>query len=238
MTDSLLDDVTSLLNGDFGDDRILKQIARACKNNEVISNYERNYVQKLAEQYLGKKPEITNITISDDSRSDDSRSDDSRSDDSMPKIETSISSQILESKSSSSSNFNLKNSKLLLGFGGVALIIIIAAAILLSNNTDSFSSNPESPLNVTLSVNTDLNSYTRTDLISINGVSNNTKIVNLSIINQNNELVWAEQVSVKNDGQYSTLAIADGSGWEISGTYTLKVENGSEIKSITFLFNS
>ena len=233
MTDMLLDDVNSLLDGDFGDDRILKQIARACKNNEVISNYERNYVQKLAEQYLGKKPEITNITISDDSRSDDSRSDDS-----MPKIETSISSQILESKSSSSSNFNLKNSKLLLGFGGVALIIIIAAAILLSNNTDSFSSNPESPLNVTLSVNTDLNSYTRTDLISINGVSNNTKIVNLSIINQNNELVWAEQVSVKNDGQYSTLAIADGSGWEISGTYTLKVENGSEIKSITFLFNS
>jgi len=228
MTDSLLDDVISLLEGDFGDDRILKQIARACKNNEVISNYERNYVQKLAEQYLGKKPEITNITISDDSRSDDS----------MPKIETSISSQILESKSSSSSNFNLKNSKLLLGFGGVALIIIIAAAILLSNNTDSSSSNPESPLNVTLSVNTDLNSYTRTDLISINGVSNNTKIVNLSIINQNNELVWAEQVSVKNDGQYSTLAIADGSGWEISGTYTLKVENGSEIKSITFLFNS
>ena len=228
MTDSLLDDVTSLLNGDFGDDRILKQIARACKNNEVISNYERNYVQKLAEQYLGKKPEITNITISDDSRSDDS----------MPKIETSISSQILESKSSSSSNFNLKNSKLLLGFGGVALIIIIAAAILLSNNTDSFSSNPESPLKVTLSVNTDLNSYTQTDLISINGVSINTEIVNLSIINQNNELVWAEQVSVKNDGQYSTLAIADGSGWEISGTYTLKVENGSEIKSITFLFNS
>ena len=228
MTDSLLDDVNSLLDGDFGDDRILKQIARACKNNEVISNYERNYVQKLGEQYLGKKPEITNVTISDDSMNDDS----------MPKIETSISSQIFESQPSSSSNFNLKNSKLFLGFGGVALIIIIAAAILLSNNTDSFSSNSESPLKVTLSVNADLNSYTQTDLISINGVSINTEIVNLSIINQNNELVWAEQVSVKNDGQYSTLAIADGSGWEISGTYTLKVENGSDIKSITFLFNS
>ena len=228
MTDMLLDDVNSLLDGDFGDDRILKQIARACKNNEAISNYERNYVQKLAEQYLGRKPEITNVTIPDDSMNDDS----------MPKIESSIPSQIFESQSSSSSNFNLKNSKLLLGFGGVALIIIIAAAILLSNNTDSFSSNSESPLKVTLSVNTDLNSYTQTDLISINGVSINTEIVNLSIMNQNNELVWAEQVSVKNDGIYSTLAIADGSGWEISGTYTLKVENGSEIKSITFLFNS
>ena len=216
MTDSLLDDVTSLLEGDFGDDRILKQIARACKNNEVISNYERNYVQKLAEQYLGKKDEIPSLIESE--------------------IESSIQNQTLQSQVSRSPG--LKNPKLILGFGGVALIIIIAAAILLSNNTDSFSSNPESPLNVTLSVNTDLNSYAKTDLISINGVSNNTKIVNLSIINQNNELVWAEQVSVKNDGRYSTLAIADGSGWEISGTYTLKVGNGSEIKSITFLFNS
>ena len=216
MTDSLLDDVTSLLEGDFGDDRILKQIARACKNNEIISNYERNYVQKLAEQYLGKKDEIPSLIESE--------------------IESSIQNQTLQSPVSRS--LGLKNPKLFLGFGGVALIIIIAAAILLSNNTDSFSSNPESPLTVTLSVNTDLNSYTQTDLISINGVSINTEIVNLSIINQNNELVWAEQVSVKNDGIYSTLAIADGSGWEISGTYTLKVENGSEIKSITFLFNS
>ena len=54
--DLLLNDVNSLLDGDFGDDRILKQIARACKNNEVISNYERNYVQNLVEQYFGKKP--------------------------------------------------------------------------------------------------------------------------------------------------------------------------------------
>ena len=216
MTDSLLDDVTSLLEGDFGDDRILKQIARACKNNEAISNYERNYVQKLAEQYLGKKAEIPSSI--------------------EPEIESSIQNQTLQSQVSRSPG--LKNPKLILGFGGVALIIIIAAAILLSNNTDSFSSNSESPLKVTLSANTDLNSYARTDLISINGVSINTELVNLSITNQNNELVWAEQVSVKNDGRYSTLAIADGSGWEISGTYTLKVENGSEIKSITFLFNS
>jgi hypothetical protein len=216
MTDSLLDDVTSLLEGDFGDDRILKQIVRACKNNEVISNYERNYVQKLAEQYLGKKEEFPSSI--------------------EPRIESSIQNQTLQSPVSRSPG--LKNPKLILGFGGVALIIIIATAILLSNNTDSFSSNTESPLKVTLSVNTDLNSYTRTDLISINGVSIDTEFVNLSITNQNNELVWAEQVSVKNDGRYSTLAIADGSDWKISDTYTLKVDNGSEIKSITFLFNS
>ena len=79
-----------------------------------------------------------------------------------------------------------------------------------------------------------MSSYSQTDLISINGVSLNSKIVNLSIINQNNELVWAEQVSVKNNGKYSTLAIAGGSGWENSGTYTIKVDDGSEIKSDNF----
>ena len=59
MSDSLHDDVKELLDGDFGDDRILKQILRACENNEVISNYERTYVKKLKETYLGKKPQAS-----------------------------------------------------------------------------------------------------------------------------------------------------------------------------------
>ena len=59
--DSLLDDVKALLEKDFGDDRILKQIRRACENNEIISNFERNYVKKLAEKHLGRKSETPNI---------------------------------------------------------------------------------------------------------------------------------------------------------------------------------
>jgi hypothetical protein len=55
-------------------------------------------------------------------------------------------------------------------------------------------------------------------------------------MNQNNELVWAEQVSAKSDGRYATLAIAGGPGWENSGTYTVEVDDGSEIKSIKFSF--
>ena len=54
MIDSLHDDVKALLDKDFGDDRILKQIFRACENNEIISNYERNYVRKLSEKHLGR----------------------------------------------------------------------------------------------------------------------------------------------------------------------------------------
>jgi hypothetical protein len=62
--------------------------------------------------------------------------------------------------------------------------------------------------------------------------------VNLSIENQNNKLVWTEQVSIKSDGRYSTLTIAGGLGWEGSGTYTIIVDNGAETKSNTFAFNA
>ena len=221
----LLDDVNSLLDGDFGDDRILKQIARACKNNEVISNYERNYVQKLAEQHLGKKP-LTNKkpeTITPE----------------IPKIEIPKPEPLVTTQlSQPTNNSKSKNSKLFLGFGGVAVVIIIAAAFLLSNNIDPSQSNIVSEIKIELSVQTDLSSYSKSDLISINGVSQNSNIVNLSILNQNNDLVWAEQVSVKSDGRYSTLAIADGEGWENPGTYNIKVEDGTEIKSIKFTFNS
>ena len=225
MSDMLLDDVNSLLDGDFGDDRILKQIARACKNNEVISNYERNYVQKLAEQYLGKKPLTTKKpeTITPE----------------IPKIEIPKPEPLVTTQlSQPTNNLKSKNSKLFLGFGGIAVVIIIAAAFLLSNNIDSSQSNIVSEIKIELSVQTDLSSYAKSDLISINGISQNSNIVNLSILNQNNDLVWAEQVSVKSDGGYSTLAIADGEGWENSGTYNIKVEDGTEIKSIKFTFSS
>ena len=216
MTDSLLDDVTSLLEGDFGDDRILKQIARACKNNEAISNYERNYVQKLAEQYLGKKAEIPSSI--------------------EPEIESSIQNQTLQSQVSRSPG--LKNPKLILGFGGVALVIIIVAAVAFSSNSDSFTSDPKSEIQLTLTIQTDLSSYSHKDIISISGTCTNSEIVNLSIKNEKNNLVWAEQLSIKNNGKYSTLAIAGGSGWENSGTYTVTVDSGSEIKLIKFSFTS
>jgi len=225
MSDILLDDVNSLLDGDFGDDRILKQIARACKNNEVISNYERNYVQKLAEQHLGKKP-LTNKkpeTITPEIPRIE-----------IPKPEPLVTTQLSQPNNHSKS----KNPKLFLGFGGIAVVIIIATAFLLSNDVNPSESNIASEIKIELSVQTDLSSYAKSDLISINGVSQNSNIVNLSILNQNNDLVWAEQVSVKSDGRYSTLAIADGEGWENSGTYNIKVEDGTEIKSIKFTFNS
>jgi hypothetical protein len=229
MNNSLLDDVKALLDKDFGDDRILKQIYRACENNEVISNYERNYVQKLAEKHLGKRPEIIQTpTIEQKPIIPDVA---------IPQTQSIQKMQTFQPEPRKS-YLKTKNSKIMLGIAGLALIIIIAGASSFSFDVTPKVETPTSTVPVTLSIQSDLSSYNKQDLISISGVSNTSGTVNLSIENPNNELVWAEQVYLKSNGAYSTLAIAGGQGWENSGTYTIKVDNGKETKSITFAFKA
>ena len=228
MTDPLLDDVKALLDKDFGDDRILKQICRACERNEVISNYERNYVKKLAEKHLGKKPEFT-PTIEEKSVIPDVVIPEPQS---IP--------QTMQTSTPDISYSKPKNKKIMMGIGGIALVVIIAVAVSFSGfsvGTPKIDTSVDSTP-ISLSIQTDLTTYNNKDLISINGISDTTGTVNLSIKNQSNDLVWAEQVSLKSDGRYSTLAIAGGSGWETSGTYTIIVDNGKETKSSIFSFSS
>jgi hypothetical protein len=224
MTDSLLDDVKALLDKDFGDDRILKQICRACENNEVISNYERNYVEKLAEKHLGRRPEVVQTPVEEKPIIPNVV---------IPETISLQKMQTFQPPPQRVISSNSKNSKLMLGIGGVALIAIIAVVASFSDF-----SNVTNPISDTLSIQTDLSSYDNKDIISISGVSNTSGTVTLSIENKNNELVWTEQVSLKSDGRYSTLAIAGGSGWESSGTYTINVDNGAETKSSTFSFTT
>ena len=231
MTDPLLDDVKALLDKDFGDDRILKQICRACENNEVISNYERNYVRQLAEKHLGRKPEFTPTpSVADKPLVPDVQ---------MPDIQPIQQTQSFQTEVPKISYSKSKNKKIMFGIGGLALVIIIAATV--SFNGLPIGTTIDIPSNntpISLSIQTDLESYDKKDLISISGVSTSTGTVNLSIKNQNNELVWTEQISLKSDGRFSTLAIAGGSGWEKSGTYTITADDGKEIKSDTFSFTA
>lgn len=232
----LLDDVKALLEKDFGDDRILKQIRRACENNEVISNFERNYVRKLAEKHLGRKPDtpapVEKPVVPDVV---------------LPETESAQNTpyaqktQTIKTEPPRVSSASSKNSKLMIGIGGVALVVIIAITASFSgitNVTPDVVKNPTDTVTESLVIQTDFTSYNNKDIISINGVSDTGGSVNLSIENQKGELVWAEQLSLKSDGRYSTLAIAGGPGWESSGTYTIKVDNGAETKSSTFSFTA
>jgi hypothetical protein len=226
MTDTLIDDVRELLDKEKGDELILKQIFRACQNNEVISNYERNYVKKLAEKYLGRAPHIEEkqneekIIIPDPIISKTPT---------IQKFETLQSTKIPKPES--------KHTKLLVGISGMILAIIVIVGLSFSGTFNAGNDNDiKNPLgSIPLSIQTDLPTYQKGDIISIIGKSSSEKI-NLSIENQSGLSVWSEQITVKNDGTFSTLVIAGGSGWEKSGTFIVTAENDSEKESSTFSF--
>jgi len=231
MPDPLIDDVKTLLDKEKGDERILKQICRACENNEVISNYERNYVRKLAEKYLGRVPEVEENQHAE---------------------EKPIIPDVVFSKPSSTQNIETsqityprtvklksKNTKMLLGIGGAILAIVVIIGVSFSGI--SYIESDDSQIHMgssTLLIQTDLSTYQKGDIISISGTSDAAGKINLSIENQDGELVWSEQISVKSDGKFSTLAIAGGPGWDKPGTFTIKAENNLETTSKTFSFRA
>lgn len=226
MTDPLYDDVKDLLDKEKGDELILKQIFRACQNNEVISNYERNYVRKLAEKYLGRATQIEEKQNEEKLIIPDVLIPKTPS---GQKFETLQTNQIPKVDS--------KNKKLMVGISGVILAIIVIVGLSFSGTLNiGNNNNITNPLgSIPLSIQTDLPTYQKGDIISINGRSSSAKI-NLLIENQEGKSVWSEQITVKNDGTFSTLVIAGGSGWEKSGTFIVTAENDSEKESITFSF--
>ena len=233
MTDSsLLDDVKALLDHGFEDDRILKQIYRACQRDEVISNYERNYVRKLTELHLRKRPQFDLPSESANSAPPPVP------DVVLPQTRNTLQIQPLQTTSSSSSFFSSKKRKRVLGLSIIIILgISIAAATATLTITEPGTIDPVvPPISDTLSVQTDLPSYAHKDLISISGTSNTDGFVNLIVENSNYETVWQEQLSLKNNRGFSTLIIAGGSGWENSGIYTLTVENDTGSTFVTFSF--
>ena len=239
MPDPILDDVQALLAKEFGDKRILEQILRAAKNDEVISNFERNYVRKLAEKHLGKKPlvekkveEHPTSTIPEPI---------------PPKPIQAKPTQTIQTLSSPPKILKdgSKNNKIFLGIGLAALIVIVIAAVSLSGPSDlpttiKTDQTPKTSTSKSFSIKTDQTSYSTGDIISISG---NSKIpfggqIDLSIKNSNNDIVWSEKVNVKLDGQFSTLTFAGGSGWEKSGSFTVVAAGNSETTSNTFSFRN
>ena len=227
MVDTLVDDVKALLDKEKGDERILKQIFRACENNEVISNYERNYVRKLAEKYLGRVPEIEEKQNTEEK----SIQNEMLSETPQHNIET---SQITYPNSI---KLKPKNTKVLLGIIGAILVITIIIGISVTGFSNVKPNDSQIPMDSssTFSIQTDLPEYQKGDIISISGKSASEKIT-LSIENQDGQLVWSEQISVKSNGKFSTLAIAGGSGWDKSGVFTIKADNNLETVSKTFSF--
>jgi len=236
MSDPILDDVQTLLAKEFGDKLILEQIQRAAQNDEVISNFERNYVRKLAEKHLGKKPPIEKKPLEEPKQI-------------IPEVEVPQPSLVEKPQTVQTwaepakfTKLNSKNTKIMLGVGLASLAIIIIAVASLSGISDTSSNiepNQTPSTSESFSVQTDLSSYNKGDIISISGNSNLSlgNQVNLVIKNPDDELVWTEKINAKSDGQFSTMTFAGGFGWKETGTFTIIAEGNSETVTNTFSFS-
>ena len=98
---------------------------------------------------------------------------------------------------------------------------------------DSITSTSNNPLLVTV----DQTQYQSADIISITGDTTEKRgSVVLSIQNSDGIKIWNEKINLKNNGNFSTMIIAGGGGWENSGSYTLKAVQNNLIEEIKFNF--
>ena len=250
MDSFIIEDVNALLKLKKGDSSRLNHIKDLCEANEIISLSDRKYIERLASQYLSKfeqkkpksqdKPKLFPI--------EESISTPQAFETDTSKLETDLLKEVQTTEDAGSKKIRSKpfdlssNKKILFGIGAIVLAIILVATvgIMYDSTQIRHDSNTKSDISAEFSLETDESSYETGDIISISGQisSSSSGTVRLSIDNENSKLVWAENVNIKNDGNFSTLLIAGGTGWENSGKYTLNAEYNELTNQISFDFIS
>ena len=235
MADTILDDVKELLLNEKGDAKILERIKRAAENDEVISVYERDYVNELVEKYLQPKyePELIEEINKE-------------SEETSEQVSEIISEEYVEKSKPTKPLFeskikNPKTTKYAFAIGAIALSIILIVGVSQSGISDIPTQTTQSTqTTMILVINTDVSSYELADIISISGNSDPSlgNTIELSIENADGNIIWTEDLKIKSNGVYSTLVIAGGIGWEKSGQYSLKAEHGSEQNQLSFNFKA
>ena len=217
---TFITDLDDLIRYRHGDVKKLREIRDTVRHDNFITTDDKNYVESLITTHLKNQP----LDISSSPKQLDTKI--------KLQAKPTISSS---SKSDSASNFS-SNKKIAM-FGGVAaaIAIIVIAGFAVTNQTDTVDFVP-STTTEPISVNVDQSTYQKADIISISGVSSsNAEPVELSIENTNGIKIWSEIINPKH-GEFSTLVIAGGGGWENDGMYTLIVEQGDLENEIEFKF--
>ena len=222
---TFLTDLDDLIRYHHGDVKKLREIRDTVRHDNFITTDNKNYVESLITMYLKNQPFDKSLSSQ------------------RPVTKIKLQSKPTTSSSDSKSNVAVSfspNKKLGVLAGVVAAIaIIVIVGFSATNQTDIIDSTVSS-ISEPLLVNVDQTTYQRADIISISGNSKSasTQSVELSIENTNGVKIWNENINLKNDGEFSTLVIAGGGGWENDGTYTLKAEQGDLVNKIEFKFFS
>ena len=216
---TFITDLDDLIRHRHGDVKKLREIRDTVRHDNFITTEDKNYIESLITMHLKNHPLDKSL--------------------SRKQPDTKIKLQPKPTLSSpdlkNNFTFNFSSNKKLGILGGVAAaiaIIVIVGFTAINTPIDSIvSSTTDNPL----LVNIDQTTYQRADIISISGDTNSyTKSVELSIENTNGVKIWKEIINPKNDGQFSTLIIAGGGGWENNGVYTLKAVQDDSASEIEF----
>ena len=218
---TFITDLDDLIRHHHGDVKKLREIRDTVRHDNFITTEDKNYVESLITIHLKNQPLDKSLPRK------------------QPDTKIKLRSKPTASSSDSPSNFtfNFSSSKNIgiLGGGGAAAVIAIIVLVGFPAINTPFDSVTSSTANNPLLVNIDQTTYQRADIISISGDTNSyTKSVELSIENTNGVKIWKEVINPKNDGQFSTLIIAGGGGWENNGVYTLKAVQDDSASEIEF----
>ena len=218
---TFITDLDDLIRHHHGDIKKLREIRDTVRHDNFITTEDKNYVESLITMHLKNQPLDKSLSRK------------------QPDTKIKLRSKPTASSSDSPSNFtfNFSSSKNIgiLGGGGAAAVIAIIVLVGFPAINTPFDSVTSSTANNPLLVNIDQTTYQRADIISISGDTNSyTESVELSIENTNGVKIWKEIINPKNDGQFSTLIIAGGGGWENNGVYTLKAVQDDSASEIEF----
>ena len=218
---TFITDLDDLIRHHHGDVKKLREIRDTVRHDNFITTEDKNYVESLITMHLKNQPLDKSLSRK------------------QPDTKIKLRSKPTASSSDSPSNFtfNFSSSKNIgiLGGGGAAAVIAIIVLVGFPAINTPFDSVTSSTANNPLLVNIDQTTYQRADIISISGDTNSyTESVELSIENTNGVKIWKEIINPKNDGQFSTLIIAGGGGWENNGVYTLKAVQNDLASEIEF----
>ena len=220
-------DLDRLIKLHHGDGKRLRNIRDTIRHDNFITTEDKKYVETLISTHLKS-------TISDELQP-------------TPKPDV-RSKQKLGSESlatNTSPTSSITNTKKIAIPAGIAIAVIAVIAVIgISssgiNNVEEQTALVESVSTSALSMQTDEASYQMAEIISISGnIKNATDgTVELKIINSNGYKIWNEFVNIKTGGEFSTLSIAGGNGWENNGEYTLKAQYEDLVNKIEFVFKT
>jgi len=216
---TFITDLDDLIRHRHGDVKKLREIRDTVRHDNFITTEDKNYIESLITMHLKNQPLDKSL--------------------SRKQPDTKIKLQPKPTLSSpdlkNNFTFNFSSNKKLGILGGVAAAIAIIVIVGFTAINTPIDSTVSSTASNPLLVNIDQTTYQRADIISISGDTNSyTKSVELSIENTNGVKIWKEIINPKNDGQFSTLIIAGGAGWENNGVYTLKAVQDDLASKIEF----